>query len=205
MRATPARWRARVQVLIVGSTDTGKSTLARTLGAYAARVGRMPTFVDLDIGQGELSVPGTLSASPLDRRCFSIESGYVDTLPLTYFFGHTSPGAFVEVYRNSLQRLAENVLRSMAANELAASSGCIINTMGLVSDVGTELMLDIIKAFQVDVVVVMDHDRLFMQLSSAVAPLRVPVKLVSTGAAAGAGVGADASAAVPTTGVTVVK
>lgn len=39
------------QVMIVGPTDTGKSSLARILASYAARLGRAPTVVDIDVGQ----------------------------------------------------------------------------------------------------------------------------------------------------------
>ena len=35
----------------MGPTDVGKSTLTRLLCNYAARLGRAPLFVDLDVGQ----------------------------------------------------------------------------------------------------------------------------------------------------------
>ena len=37
--------------MVVGPTDVGKSTLTRLLCNYAARLGRAPLFVDLDVGQ----------------------------------------------------------------------------------------------------------------------------------------------------------
>lgn len=69
------------RVCVVGPTDSGKSTLCRILSAYAARVGRCPTFIDLDIGQGELSVPGCLAAATVERRALSVEEGYLAALP----------------------------------------------------------------------------------------------------------------------------
>lgn len=42
---------SRCQVMVVGPTDVGKSTLTRLLCNYAARLGRAPLFVDLDVGQ----------------------------------------------------------------------------------------------------------------------------------------------------------
>lgn len=38
-------------MMVVGPTDVGKSTLTRLLCNYAARLGRAPLFVDLDVGQ----------------------------------------------------------------------------------------------------------------------------------------------------------
>ncbi len=39
------------QVMVVGPTDVGKSTLCKLLLNYGVRVGRRPTFVDIDVGQ----------------------------------------------------------------------------------------------------------------------------------------------------------
>lgn len=61
------------RVLVAGPVDAGKSTLTQILLNYALRLGEKPTFVDLDVGQGCLSVPGTIAASPLDMNSISIE------------------------------------------------------------------------------------------------------------------------------------
>ncbi len=39
------------QVMVVGPTDVGKSTMCKQLLNYAVRMGRKPCFVDLDVGQ----------------------------------------------------------------------------------------------------------------------------------------------------------
>lgn len=46
--------------MLVGPCDVGKSTVCRILLNYAVRMGRRPIFVDLDVGQGQISVPGTI-------------------------------------------------------------------------------------------------------------------------------------------------
>lgn len=46
--------------MIVGPTDVGKSTLCKILLNYAVRMGRRPIYVDLDVGQGSISIPGTI-------------------------------------------------------------------------------------------------------------------------------------------------
>ena len=58
----------------VGPTDVGKSTVSKILLNYAVRLGRKPIFVDLDVGQGAVSMPGTLgwltdSGSSSVRAC----------------------------------------------------------------------------------------------------------------------------------------
>ena len=42
-------------VMIVGPTDSGKTTLCKLLLNYAVRMGRRPVFADLDVGQGMCS------------------------------------------------------------------------------------------------------------------------------------------------------
>jgi polyribonucleotide 5'-hydroxyl-kinase len=49
--------------MVVGPTDVGKSTLCRMLLNYSARLNspsHRPIYVDLDPGQGQISVPGTI-------------------------------------------------------------------------------------------------------------------------------------------------
>ena len=46
--------------IVVGPTDVGKSTVTRILLNYSVRMGRRPIYVDLDVGQGQISVPGTI-------------------------------------------------------------------------------------------------------------------------------------------------
>lgn len=61
--------------MVVGEADSGKSTLANILAAYAVRLGRCPTFVDLDVGQGMITVPGGIAAAALDSNSLSVEVG----------------------------------------------------------------------------------------------------------------------------------
>lgn len=64
-----------MKVMVVGEADSGKSTLANILAAYAVRLGRCPTFVDLDVGQGMITVPGGIAAAALDSNSMSVEVG----------------------------------------------------------------------------------------------------------------------------------
>ena len=61
------------RVIVVGPKDHGKSTLSRILVTYAARLDRVPIFVDLDVGQSVLSVPGTLCATPIEKAALNVE------------------------------------------------------------------------------------------------------------------------------------
>lgn len=78
------------RVIVVGPTDSGKSTLARMLLSWAAKQGWKPTFVDLDIGQGSITIPGCIAATPIELPIDPVEGIPLD-MPLVYFHGHTTP------------------------------------------------------------------------------------------------------------------
>ncbi len=87
------------QVMIIGPPSSGKSTLARILSSYAARVNRVPLLVDLDVSevsqsfvvsalssipprhshQGSTFLPGMATIVPIDKA--------VDPLSLYSDFG----------------------------------------------------------------------------------------------------------------------
>ena len=60
-------------MLIAGPVDSGKSTLTQILLNYSLRLSGKPILIDLDVGQGSISVPGAIAASPLDISCLSVE------------------------------------------------------------------------------------------------------------------------------------
>lgn len=47
-------------VLIAGPGDVGKTTLCRILLNNAVRFDRKPVYVDLDLGQGSITIPGNI-------------------------------------------------------------------------------------------------------------------------------------------------
>lgn len=75
--------------MVVGPMDVGKSTLCRILLNYAVRLGRRPLYADIDVGQGALSIPGTIGTILIERPA-SIEEGFSQTAPLIYHFGYVS-------------------------------------------------------------------------------------------------------------------
>jgi polyribonucleotide 5'-hydroxyl-kinase len=158
------------RVIIVGPTDSGKSTLSRTLLSYATRKGREPIFVDLDVGQGQISIPGAIAAALVDRQV-DVERGYSDLVPIVHFYGHTSPGENPKLYRTALTNLAEEVFQRLAKNRSLWESGLVINTCGWVDGLGFELIQHAVAAFEADVVLVLEHDRLVADLERSPAVL----------------------------------
>uniref|UniRef100_A0A914W0J6 Protein CLP1 homolog n=1 Tax=Plectus sambesii TaxID=2011161 RepID=A0A914W0J6_9BILA len=151
------------RIMIVGPTDVGKSTYCRMLLNYAVRQGRTPTFVDLDVGQGSISVPGTMGALFIERPSDVVE-GFDRKAPLVYQFGCLSPGSNTVLYDLLVKEMAEVITRRCTSSPDANCGGVIINTCGWVKGEGYACLVNAAEAFEVDVVIVLDHERLYNEL-----------------------------------------
>lgn len=168
------------RVAVVGPVDTGKSTLCRTLLNWAVRSAPQTAsgassappppvvFVDLDVGQGSITAPGTLAAAPVEAPYDSEDGCFPSSVPLVYFYGHASPSDNPELYRALVARLADVLDRRAEKDPRSAAGGLVINTAGFVDQAagGYDLLVDALRALRVDVVLVMEADRLHAQLSA---------------------------------------
>ncbi|XP_058187169.1 protein CLP1 homolog [Rhododendron vialii] len=151
------------RVIVVGPTDSGKSTLSRMLLSWAAKQGWKPTFVDLDIGQGSITIPGCIAATPIELPIDPVE-GIPLEMPLVYFHGHPNPGPNVDLYKVLVKELAQILERQFAGNAESRAAGMVINTMGWIENVGYELLLHSIDALKANVVLVLGQEKLFSML-----------------------------------------
>lgn len=151
------------RVIVVGPTDSGKSSLARMLLSWAARLSWKPTFVDLDIGQGSISIPGCVAATPIEMPIDPIE-GIPLEMPIVYFYGHTTPSGNPGLYKAVVKELARTLELQFAGNADSRAAGMVINTMGWVEGVGYELLLQAIDTFNANVVLVLGQEKLCSML-----------------------------------------
>ncbi|PNF25313.1 CLP1-like protein [Cryptotermes secundus] len=149
--------------MIVGPVDVGKSTLCRLLLNYAVRMSRRPIFVDLDVGQGQISIPGTIGALLVERPA-AVEEGFSQQAPLVYHYGHKAASTNLALYNMLVSRLAEVISERMQANRRANASGVIINTCGWVKGDGYKQLTHVAQAFEVDIILVLDQERLYNEL-----------------------------------------
>ncbi|XP_076267224.1 protein CLP1 homolog [Rhynchophorus ferrugineus] len=149
--------------MIVGPSDVGKSTLTRILLNYAVRMGRRPIYVDLDVGQGCISIPGTVGALVVERPA-SLDEGFSQEAPLVYNFGHKNVDANTKLYNMIVDQLAVTVKERLEVNKKTRHSGVFINTCGWIKGEGYKSILNSGKAFEVDVILVLDQERLYNEL-----------------------------------------
>ncbi|KAL3633533.1 Protein CLP1 [Castilleja foliolosa] len=151
------------RVIVVGPTDSGKSTLSRMLLSWAAKQGWKPTFVDLDIGQGSITLPGCIAATPIELPIDPVEGIPLD-MPLVYYHGHLTPSANVDLYKVLVKELAHILERQFAGNVECRAAGMVVNTMGWIKGVGYELLLHAIETLNATVVLVLGQEKLWSML-----------------------------------------
>lgn len=137
-----------------------------------------------------MSVPGTVSALCIERPA-DVEEGFSVQAPLVYHFGSTTPGTNIKLYNKVIQWayiafliqmcyvqdfntfycalqltscLADVFSQRCEVNRKASVGGCIINTCGWVKGSGYQALVHCASAFEVDVVLVLDHERLYNEL-----------------------------------------
>ena len=58
----------RGTLMVIGASDTGKSTLARHLFQELCRVGVRAAYLDGDVGQSTIGLPTTMTVALLNQR-----------------------------------------------------------------------------------------------------------------------------------------
>ncbi len=125
----PAQWSCldvedwRGVVMVIGASDTGKSTLARYLFQELCRHGRRAAYLDGDVGQSTLGVPTTmtvaLTSAPGDDR-FPPHGPRA-----TYFVGATTPRGHMLPTVIGCYRLRQKALA-------LGAEAIVVDTTGLV-------------------------------------------------------------------------
>jgi polynucleotide 5'-hydroxyl-kinase GRC3/NOL9 len=140
--------------MLVGETDTGKSTLSTYLANMAVGRGLVPCIIDGDIGQGDLAPPAAIGAALVRQQVTDlrdISTGYYE------FVGSVTP--------SGSERLVARRMRSMLARTWKISRLHIINTDGYVSDGGIAYKKMLARALAPDIMVCVGRDGLAAALA----------------------------------------
>jgi len=125
--ALEAAARARV-TLILGTSDTGKTSLtARLAGALAAR-GERVAVVDADVGQSEIGPPTTVGLGRVPGALARL--GEAEVLALE-FVGDTSPVRYIRETAAATGRLVRRALDAGFERVLVDTGGLVEGPLGL--------------------------------------------------------------------------
>lgn len=159
------------RVLVAGPPSSGKTTLVKTLTAWATRMGAQPMVVNTDPAQGMLSLPGTLSAAVF-ATLMDITTEWGGTpnsgptaipvkLPLAYYYGLARPEDNPQLYRSQLSRLAVAATGRLAEDHAVRAAGMLIDAGGLDADQGSyDFLAHIVAEYSVNIIVTLGSDRM---------------------------------------------
>lgn len=127
------------RVLVVGPDNAGKTSLVKTLTAYAVKSGRQPMVVNLDPREGMLSVPGSFTAAAFSS-IVDIEEGWGSSpisgpspipvkMPLVYHYGLRDADEG-KVFRPLVTRMALAVTSRLEEDQASKSAGFVVDTAG---------------------------------------------------------------------------
>lgn len=131
------------RVVVVGATDSGKSTLSTYLLNIALSKGLSAGVVDEDVGQGDLAPPGCVGGAVLRSRVFDLRDVEAEMLG---FVGAISPVGVEGVVRREVSLVAQRL-------EASGSSFTVINTDGYIESEGIVFKAKMIHDLHPDVVV----------------------------------------------------
>ena len=168
------------RVLILGPEDAGKSTLAKTLTGYAVRAQRSPAVVNINVKEGVMSLPGTLSATVF-KSLVDVEEGWGTApmsgpngtipvkLPLVYYYGSPDPlHKDGKVYKAQITRMALAVSGRLSQDLEAREGGIIIDTPGVLGTSGTvnsDVLAHIVSEFSVSCIICIGSERLYSEVA----------------------------------------
>jgi polynucleotide 5'-hydroxyl-kinase GRC3/NOL9 len=138
----------KTTVMLIGDTDTGKSTLSVYLANVMLKRGLTPCIVDGDIGQGDLAPPTSIGAAVLSKQVTDLRD--VDA-SLFEFVGNTSPAGFEQLVAKKLRSILDRA-------SPIGSDICIVNTDGYVRNGGIEYKLMIARELRPDAIVCIGDD-----------------------------------------------
>lgn len=161
------------RVLILGAKDTGKSTLSKILAAYANRMDYEPMVVNLNPADGVFSLPGSISAAPISD-ILDVEDGWGHSYttgvtplhpkqPNVRYYGFTDIRENLKFYKHCVSKLGVSAGSRASEDPIVRKSGLIIDTPPLtIKDAG--VIEDIISDFEVDIVITLGNERLFVDM-----------------------------------------
>ena len=137
--STPLKVR---RLMVVGASDSGKSTLTTYLSNLAIANGVKVGVVDADIGQSDLAPPGCIGGAVIGRQVIDLRDVRGDVLE---FIGSTSPMGIEEVVIMAVRRAVERI--SNQQPDLL-----LINTDGYVDGDGVEYKVKLSESLSPDLI-----------------------------------------------------
>jgi len=160
-------------IMLVGATDTGKSTLATYLSNIAVANGLKVSIVDGDVGQGDLAPPGCIGAAKIGEQFLDLRNVNAEHYS---FIGATSPRRVESIVIGSIKDIVHKLS--------ARSDICIVNTDGYIDEHGIDYKIELAKTLKPDLIVYLGNPakarRLLDEFKGRIMHVDAPVRVSKT-------------------------
>ncbi|KAF9484671.1 Clp1-domain-containing protein [Pholiota conissans] len=192
------------RVLVLGPEHAGKTTLCKLLVNYATRSGQgwVPFLVNVDPSEGGWAAPGTLSvapvlgpiptaspANPLGTAATTAPVALAANalVPLVYWYGHAETKRNPLLMDRLIRNVGENVMDRFEQDNIGRASGLIVDTpssfaSGPSSNTHRQKLIKAcIDAFRINMILVVGHDKLSVEMQRTYGSLMSVVKIPKSG------------------------
>jgi polynucleotide 5'-hydroxyl-kinase GRC3/NOL9 len=135
-------------IMVVGPTDSGKTSLSTYIINEARRVGLRPAVIDADIGQGDLAPPGVIGCGIVEKQIIGlreVSSKYFA------FVGDINPTGYDRLIARSVKRLRNKL--TIKKENLSKIDLVVINTDGYTTGSGLLGKITIANKVRPDVII----------------------------------------------------
>ncbi|PFH54130.1 hypothetical protein AMATHDRAFT_135700 [Amanita thiersii Skay4041] len=192
------------RVLVMGPENSGKTTVCKILTNYAVRAaqGWVPIYVNVDPSEGGWAAPGAVSAAPVSGPVptyspanpigsaattapMSLTSNAL--LPLVYWYGHADTRKNPQLMERLIRNLGTHVRDRFDCDVQSRVSGLIIDTpSSFASGQGSndprhKLIRACVEAFNVNVIIVVGHEKLNVEMQRMYGSQMAVVKIPKSG------------------------
>jgi polynucleotide 5'-hydroxyl-kinase GRC3/NOL9 len=132
----------RKRIIIIGPSDTGKSTLTLFISNKLISRGFRPLVIDSDIGQGELSPPACIGSRIISRQTIDLSKGNFGYI---IFIGNIQPIGYESRIINSIKKVHDKLNTN---NNIT-----LINTDGYVGNNEKNYKIELIEKIKPDCII----------------------------------------------------
>jgi polynucleotide 5'-hydroxyl-kinase GRC3/NOL9 len=136
--------KGRKRIIIIGPSDTGKSTLTIFIANKLINRGFKPLIIDSDIGQGELSPPACIGSRIISKQTIDLSNGTSDYIN---FIGNIQPIGYESRIINCIKRTFDKLYTN--------DNITLINTDGYVGNNEKNYKIELIEKINPDCIVCM--------------------------------------------------
>src|SRR5919109_6164 len=158
-------------ILVIGPTDSGKTTLSTYIINHAIKEGLRPAVIDADIGQGDIAPPSAIGCGVVENQILDLREVASNFFG---FVGSINPTGYERLIARSVQLLLNKLTKK--GKDSYGVNLVVINTDGYVSGKGLSGKIAIANKVQPDVIICLGENAIdyCLQIRAKIQSEKIP-------------------------------